>query len=182
MIRAIINRAREWFANLGTQEKSKKYEPVLSFPALAEFLVAEPTNPKCREAAGIIDYLLDTLKEFAEAAQESLKFPNREDNPTRFHAFADGLYVQETNSLGETSDPGKAYKAKHLFFFLTGSAQMQTANGPVEIIAPMWGVVQANTKCPIYFYEDTNWITIHATDETDIGTIEDELTVCGKDS
>ena len=89
------------------------------------------------------------------------------------HRFADGLYIRQFTGLAGTIAISKLHKTNHPFFAMTGDATVLTEEGPVRIKAPYFGITKAGTKRVLYFHEDTVWITVHATEETDLKKIED---------
>ncbi|HUT47228.1 MAG TPA: hypothetical protein VMX36_13160 [Sedimentisphaerales bacterium] len=89
------------------------------------------------------------------------------------HFFADGLYIRQYTGLKNTIAVSKLHKTNHPYFVLEGCASIITEEGPVRIEAPHWGITKAGTKRILYFHEETIWITVHATEETDLEKIED---------
>ena len=69
----------------------------------------------------------------------------------------------------------KLHKTNSPYFVLEGDLTVVTGEGEIRIKAPFWGVTKAGTKRILYIHEDTRWITVHATDETDLEKIEDDL-------
>jgi hypothetical protein len=46
----------------------------------------------------------------------------------------------------------------------------------VEVIeAPHYGITPAGTKRMLYTHSETQWVTVHVTDETDLEKIEAEI-------
>ena len=58
---------------------------------------------------------------------------------------------------------------------MTGVLDVLTPEGVVRIQAPHHGITKPGTKRVLYIHEETVWITVHATDKTDLQEIEDEL-------
>ena len=91
------------------------------------------------------------------------------------HSFAKGLYIREIfNPKGETIVT-KIHKVSHPYFLLRGDMSIMTEGGPQRIRAPHYGITPAGTKRIIYTHEDCVFVTVHATNETDIEKIEDEV-------
>ena len=88
------------------------------------------------------------------------------------HSFADGLYIRKYTGIKGTIAISKLHKTNHPYFVMTGKASVLTEEGPVVIKAPYNGITKAGTKRILYFHEDTLWITVHATEETDLKKIE----------
>ena len=89
--------------------------------------------------------------------------------------FVDGAYVRAMNAPKGFCVVTKIHKKKHPFFVLTGEVSVMTENGIQRIKAPYWGITEAGTKRICYMHEDSLWITVHVTNETDIDKIEDEV-------
>ena len=91
------------------------------------------------------------------------------------HHFGDGLYIREMLAPKGMLNVSKLHKTTHPYFILEGEFSVQTEDGLVRIKAPYFGITKAGTKRVVFFHEDTRWITVHATKETDLKKIEDEL-------
>jgi len=91
------------------------------------------------------------------------------------HTFADGLYIREMRAPKGMLNVSKLHKTTHPYFILEGDFSVLTETGVVRIRAPYSGITKAGTKRIVYFHEDTVWITVHATKETDLKKIEDEV-------
>jgi hypothetical protein len=91
------------------------------------------------------------------------------------HFFGDGMYIREMKAPKGQLNVSKLHKTNHPFFILKGEVTVGTEDGPVRYKAPMWGMTKAGTKRVVFFHEDTTWITVHATKETDLKKIEDEV-------
>lgn len=91
------------------------------------------------------------------------------------HIFADGLYIREMRAPKGMLNVSKLHKTTHPYFILKGEFSVLTENGLVRIKAPYTGITKAGTKRIVYFHEPTIWITVHATEETDLEKIEDEI-------
>lgn len=91
------------------------------------------------------------------------------------HYFGDGLYIRKMTAPKGMLNVSKLHKTTHPFFILEGDVSVQTEKGLIRIKAPYFGITKAGTKRIVYFHEDTVWITVHATKETDLKKIEEEL-------
>jgi len=91
------------------------------------------------------------------------------------HHFGDGIYIREMRAPKGMLNVSKLHKTTHPYFILKGEFTVQTEDGLVRIKAPHFGITVAGTKRIVYFHEDTVWFTVHATEETDLEKIEDEL-------
>jgi hypothetical protein len=91
------------------------------------------------------------------------------------HTFTDGMYVREIFLPKGMLFVTKIHKFTHPYFMLQGDCSILTEEGVVRIKAPFSGVTSAGTKRVIYSHADTVWITVHATRETDLVKIEEEV-------
>lgn len=91
------------------------------------------------------------------------------------HFFGDGLYIRKMTAPKGMLNVSKLHKTTHPFFLLKGDVSIQTENGVIRLKAPHFGITQAGTKRIVFFHEETVWITVHATKETDLKKIEEEL-------
>ena len=91
------------------------------------------------------------------------------------HSFAKGLYVRQIKAPAGSLITGKIHKHSHAFFLLKGDISILMDNGVKRIKAPAMFITPAGTKRVVYHHADTVVTTVHATDETDIGKIEDEI-------
>ena len=95
-------------------------------------------------------------------------------NPLK-HSFADGCYIREIfNPKGELLVT-KIHKVTHPFFLMKGDMSILMEDGIKRIRAPHYGITPAGTKRIIYCHEDCVFVTVHATELTDIDKIEEEV-------
>ena len=99
-------------------------------------------------------------------------------NPVK-HTFAGGCYVREIYSPADELIITKIHKKEHPFFLMKGEMSILTEEGIQHIKAPYQGVTKPGTKRAIYTHEECIFITVHATDNTTIEDVEDEV-VCTK--
>lgn len=91
------------------------------------------------------------------------------------HLFGDGLYIRKITMPAGMLLTSKIHKKTHPYFILQGDVTVLTEEGEVRIKAPYAGMTKAGTKRVLYIHEETVWVTVHATTETDLGKIEDEI-------
>ena len=91
------------------------------------------------------------------------------------HTFVEGAYVREIFMPKGIFIVTKIHKKTHPFFIMQGDVSILTEEGVMRVQAPYHGITLAGTKRFIYMHEDTVWITVHATDETSLEKIEDEI-------
>lgn len=93
------------------------------------------------------------------------------------HHFAPGVYAREALIPAGSLVTGKIHKSAHLNIIAYGRILIYNAedNTSVEIIGPYTFTSQAGTKRVGIALEDTSWMTVHVTNETDIDKIEAEV-------
>lgn len=91
------------------------------------------------------------------------------------HYFADGLYGREITIPAGTVLTGKMHKQAHLNFLMRGEITVWTDEGMKRLVGPCVVVSQPGCKRAGYAHTDTTWITVHASQETDLLALEAEL-------
>ena len=99
-------------------------------------------------------------------------------NPVK-HTFAGGCYIREIYNPAHELIVTKIHKKEHPFFLMKGEMSILTEEGIQNIKAPYQGVTKPGTKRAIYTHEECMFITVHATENTTIEDVEDEV-VCTK--
>lgn len=90
------------------------------------------------------------------------------------HSFAEGVYVREIFIPKGMALVGKIHRHSHPNFLMSGEVLVVTENkGRQHLKAPLSMISEAGTKRVVYAIEDTTWITVHVTNETDLEKIED---------
>jgi hypothetical protein len=97
-------------------------------------------------------------------------------NPVK-HTFAGGCYIREIYNPAHELIVTKIHKKEHPFFLMKGEMSILTEEGIQNIKAPYQGVTKPGTKRAIYTHEECIFITVHATENTTIEDVEDEV-VC----
>jgi hypothetical protein len=88
------------------------------------------------------------------------------------HHFSDGVYARELRIPAGAVITGKTHRKAHLSFLLSGDISVLTEEGIKRIQGPAIVPAMAGIKRAGYAHTDTVWITVHATEETDLGEIE----------
>ena len=92
------------------------------------------------------------------------------------HRFADGIYVREIFIPKGTVLTGKIHKYAHPNFLMQGEVMVVTESGGREHLkAPLALISPPGVKRAVVALEDTVWITVHATHETDLAKIEEAV-------
>ena len=91
------------------------------------------------------------------------------------HTFAHGTYAREIEIPAGVCCTGKVHKFDDLNIVPYGHMTVMTEDGWKEVVGPCTFKGCAGVKKIGYAHENTLWITIHATDETDLDIIESTL-------
>lgn len=92
------------------------------------------------------------------------------------HTFAPGVYVRTIFIPAGSVIIGKIHKHRHANVLSQGHVTVLTESGGLEELrGPLTMVSEPGTKRAVYAHTDTVWTTIHPTDKTDLGEIEDEV-------
>ena len=91
------------------------------------------------------------------------------------HTFVPGAYIREIFLPKEMIFVTKIHKKEHPYFIMSGDVSVLTEEGTIRIKGPFSGITKPGTKRLIYTHEDTIWITVHPTNETDLVKLEEEL-------
>jgi hypothetical protein len=116
-----------------------------------------------------------TLEQIQAFERVLRKFP-QVDCPVD-HFFADGLYGRLVLIPAGTTVTGKMHAGRHLNVLLAGTIKVTTEQGVIELTAPHVMVSEAGVKRVGHAYTDTLWLTVHASDKTDIAELERELII-----
>ena len=118
------------------------------------------------------------MNDIAESSQGKIKFMEyammdmpQAECPVR-HVFMPGLYVRELTMKAGTFAIGLYQRFPQVNVFERGKVRIVNADGTTtDLCAPMTFIGQPGQKCGLVL-EDTVWLNIYATDETDIETLE----------
>ncbi len=97
--------------------------------------------------------------------------PEQTPLPVR-HFFAPGVYCRELFIPAGMRLTGAIHLTEHVSIMLSGKMQVLKDGEFVEINGPMTEIAQPGIKRMGKCIEDTTWITVHATDETDVEKLE----------
>ncbi len=97
--------------------------------------------------------------------------------PTWDHYFANGIYGRRIYVPGGTTVVTKVHMTQHITIALKGSCTMVNEAGEhKEVSAPGVWVTEPGTQRAIFCHDDTEWVTVHATDiKDDVPAVEDEI-------
>lgn len=92
------------------------------------------------------------------------------------HNFANGMYSRTVLMKAGEFIVGKIHKKDHIVVVSAGRCLVVSEEfGTQEILAPCVFVSPPGVKRMLHILEDTVWTTIHATNETDLVKLEEEL-------
>lgn len=88
------------------------------------------------------------------------------------HHFSKGVYARELFIPKGTVLTGKMHKHNHLNIMVYGDIEIASGEGSKRMTGHCIFESRAGTKRAGFAHEDTLWVTIHATKETDLAKIE----------
>lgn len=91
------------------------------------------------------------------------------------HHFAYRTYGRELRIPKGIALTGKIHKFSQLNVLMSGDVSVVTADGAKRVQPPFAMVAEAGAKRAFYAHEDSVWLVVHGTDETDVGKIEDQF-------
>ena len=116
---------------------------------------------------------IDTVRDVQQQIQDNAELI---DVPVEHH-FAPGVYMRQMNAKAGTVVVSKMHRTEHMNILLSGSLTVATENGIELLKAPVVLKSMPGTKRIGYFHEDSTWITVHPTNETDLNLIEQQVIV-----
>ena len=96
------------------------------------------------------------------------------DCPVENH-FCGNIYARQITMPRGAFVFGKKHKTTHFNFVMQGSALVYMDGIVTKVTAPAVISSNAETQKIVYILEDMAWITTHATEETDVQILEQEL-------
>lgn len=116
---------------------------------------------------------IDTVRDVQQQLSDS---PDQIDVPVQHH-FAPGVYMRQMDAAAGTLVVSKMHRTEHMNILLKGSLTVATEDGIQLMTAPCVLKSMPGTKRIGYFHEDSSWITIHPTSDTDLEKIEQQVIV-----
>lgn len=92
------------------------------------------------------------------------------------HHHAQGLYAREMRGPKGSLITGRIHLVEHLVIVSAGAVLISDETGVRHITAPATFITQPGIKRVLYGLTDYVLTTVHATDETDVDTLETMLT------
>jgi hypothetical protein len=121
---------------------------------------------------------IDVVRDLKQQTEQKLE--SGELEPAEFpitHHFSDGVYMRQMDASAGTFCVSKMHRTEHQNILLKGALTIITEDGLVYLEAPQVIKSKPGTMRVGYFHQDTTWITIHPTHETDLAAIEREVIV-----
>jgi len=123
-----------------------------------------------------IETRLSTREKILSVETAMLNSPDRVEIPPHVNHFADGMYARELFMPAGMIISSKIHITNHFCFVLKGKAQVVDEHKGGQVIeAPCMIKTLAGTKRVLKILEDSLWITVHATEETDVDEIEKQI-------
>lgn len=117
-----------------------------------------------------------TLREKVLRLEDALKaMPHAHIPEDVHHHFAPGVYMRELRIPKGAVLTGKIHRTDHLNILAQGEISVLTEHGVRRLTAPCVIQSSAGIKRAGYAHEDTVWITVHPTTETDLAKLEEQL-------
>lgn len=91
------------------------------------------------------------------------------------HYFSEGVYAREIFVPAGTTLTGLIHKYSNLNIMLTGEMSVSIDGVMTLVKAPFIAISPPGTKRVAHALQDTRWITIHGTHETDVEKIEHQF-------
>lgn len=91
------------------------------------------------------------------------------------HTFSPGVYLRTIRMPAGTFVIGHKHRTKHLNVVLSGCALVIVDGEIRRMQAPLVFESNPGVRKLLYILEDCDWATIHATDETDVVKLEEQL-------
>jgi hypothetical protein len=91
------------------------------------------------------------------------------------HFFSDGIYARKLTMPVSAILTGATHKQNHLAILLKGQVAINSRQGTAVFNAPYVVNVIAGDKRAFFAVTEAEWITIHATDETDVELLRTQI-------
>lgn len=120
----------------------------------------------------------EALRQIIDAVERQCHAIEGHTGPHPFpleHEFADGIYLRTIHSPAGTLVVGMIHKFAHFCFVESGDVSVLTEDGPVRFQGPRMFRSPPGSKRIVYHHTDVVWRTVHATHETDVEKIEQEI-------
>lgn len=135
-------------------------------------IILPPASATKEEVRGFIVAVEEAVKKLPGA------FEYKTDHEGPFvlkHSFAPGVYARELSVPAGMLVVTKIHKQDHHVFVLKGVVSCYSEHGYQRVSAPCSFISPKGIKRLCFIHEDTVWTTIHATNETNIDRLDNEI-------
>ena len=84
------------------------------------------------------------------------------------HEFGEGTYIRKIIMPANMFILSAIHLVRHPYFVMRGKATVISDKGLEMITAPHHGMTEPGTQRILYIHEESEWITVHPTEKTDI--------------
>jgi quercetin dioxygenase-like cupin family protein len=91
------------------------------------------------------------------------------------HHFSDGLYAKQVHIPANYIVGGHKHAYSHLSILAQGTVIVQAGTKQTEYTAPACIDIKAGIEHKVFAKTDAVWYCVHATEETDVGKIDEVL-------
>lgn len=137
--------------------------------------------PVTRQQAQARELIYSLERYMRERPEEYLSGAELDKVMTPIHRFTKGIYFRELTIPRGSVVVGKRHKQEHIVTLIRGSCVCFTERGREHMSAGYSFVSPAGEKRVVLATEECTWVTVHRTDNTDLGAIEEELIMDEKD-
>lgn len=116
-----------------------------------------------------------TLAQIKRVQDVIAEMPQIEAEPE--HYFAPGMYVRKLALPAGAVVVGKMHRHEHIVMLTKGETTIRTDEGMQRFVAPHIWTSSAGMKRVLYTHTDCEFVTVHATNETDVEALEAELII-----
>ena len=113
---------------------------------------------------------IHALQDYMHTLPESMRIPKE---ILTSHFFAPGVYARMFVVPEGIVAIGEIHKTEHLTIICNGKVSISTEDGPMFLEGPCVFTSRPGVKKAVYALEESTWITIHVTEETDLKKIEE---------
>lgn len=93
------------------------------------------------------------------------------------HTFAEGMYIRELFIPKGVLVVGKRHRKKTMNMLVKGKMTIYDEHKSFEVEAPFMAETEPFTKKCGFAHEDSIWVNIHVTNETDLDIIEKQFII-----
>lgn len=92
------------------------------------------------------------------------------------HSFGEGTYIRKITMPANMFYLSAIHLVKHPYFVMKGKATVISDKGLEMITAPHHGMTEPGTQRILYIHEESEWITVHPTEKTNVEEVVLDVT------